>query len=157
MAIKLNIGDVKSKKTYQVELDDQNSAALKGKKIGETFKGELVDHAGYEFTITGGSDKAGFPMRNDVEGEQRKKILIMHGIGNRKRRKGMRLKRTVAANTICDTTVQVNVKIVKYGKKPILEAPEEAPKEGESSAPKKEAKPEAPKEEKKEEVKTDKK
>lgn len=131
MAIKLNIGDPKSKKSVQVELDEQNSQGLMGKKIGETFKGELVDKAGYEFQITGGSDKAGFPMRNDVEGDHRRKILIPTGIGNRKRRKGMRLRRTVTGNTIGTTIAQVNVKVVKAGKAPLIEeaAPEEAPAE----------------------------
>ncbi len=140
MAIKLNIGDPKSKKTLQVELDDQNSARLHGKKIGETFKGELVDKPGYEFQITGGSDKAGFPMRFDVDGEGRKKILITTGIGNRKRRKGMRLRRTVAGNTVGAQTVQVNVKVVKHGKTPLFEEPkeegakEETAPEGETKA-----------------------
>jgi ribosomal protein S6E (S10) len=35
----------------------------------------------------------------------------------------MRLKRTVAGNTVGEATVQVNVKIAKYGKKPIIDAP----------------------------------
>jgi len=122
MAIKLNIGDPKSKKTVQIELDDANSQALHGKRIGQTFKGELVDKPGYEFLITGGSDTAGFPMRNDVEGESRRKVLIAHSIGNRKRRKGMRLRRTVSGNTVSAITTQLNVKIVKYGSKPLFEA-----------------------------------
>ena len=151
MAIKLNIGDPNTKKTLQIELDDQNSAGLHSKKIGESFKGELIDKPGYEFQITGGSDKAGFPMRNDVEGEGRKKILITTGIGNRKRRKGMRLRRTVAGNTISDTTVQVNVKILKQGKAPLVEVakPEgdDAPKEEAKPAEKKDAPQEKPKEE----------
>lgn len=135
MALKLNIGDPKSKRTIQVELDDQNSAALKGKKIGQSFKGELVDKPGYEFQIMGGSDNAGFPMRNDVEGEQRRKILIPTGIGNRRRRKGMRLRRTVTGNTIGATTVQVNVKVTKVGKQPLFE---EAKPEENNSEEKKE-------------------
>ncbi len=127
MGLKLNIGDPKSKRTIQAELDDQASAALKGKRLGDTFKGEAIDKPGYEFRITGGSDNAGFPMRNDVEGEGRKKILITHGVGNRERRKGMRLRRTLAGNTIGQNTVQVNVKVTKQGKQPLFE--EKAAKE----------------------------
>jgi hypothetical protein len=41
MAIKLNIGDVKSKKTYQVELDEQNSAALKERRLARPSKESL--------------------------------------------------------------------------------------------------------------------
>ena len=124
--IKLNIGDPKSKKTHQIELDEQASAALRGKKLGESFKGELVDKAGYEFLITGGSDAAGFPMRRDAQGEGRRKLLITHSVGNRATRKGMRLRRTVAGNMIGTATAQVNVKVTKHGAKPLVE---EKPKE----------------------------
>ncbi len=121
MALKLNIGDPKTKTTYQIELDDASAPKLFGKKIGQTIKGELVDKPGYEFLITGGSDNAGFPMRNDNEGEQRKKILTTQGVGNRAHRAGTRLRRTVSGNTIGAKTAQVNVKIAKHGSKPIKE------------------------------------
>lgn len=123
--MKLNIGDVKSKKTYQIDIEESNNSALMGKKISETFKGESIDKPGYEFEITGGSDKAGFPMRLDVNGDVRRKILITKSVGNRKNRKGLRLRRTVTGNTIGAQTSQVNVKITKYGAKPIIEAPAE--------------------------------
>lgn len=125
-AIKLNVGDPKSKKTFQLELDEQTSHRLHGVAIGKTFKGELVDKPGYEFLVTGGSDSAGFPMRNDVEGVGRKKILVTTGIGNRAIRKGMRLRRTVAGNTIGVNTVQLNVKVSKYGPKPLREEAEKS-------------------------------
>ena len=152
MAIKLNIGDPQSKKTVQVELDEQNSQGLMGKQIGHTFKGELVDKPGYEFQVTGGSDKAGFPMRNDVEGDQRKRILITTGVGNRKRRKGMRLRRMVAGNTIGANTIQVNVKVMKQGKAPLIEEKKEEAKPEEKASTAKE-KAEAPAETKKAEEK----
>ncbi len=123
-AIKLNVGDPKSKKTFQLELDEQNSHRLHGVQLGKTFKGELVDKPGYEFLVTGGSDSAGFPMRNDVDGSVRKKVLITKGTGNRATRKGMRLRRTVAGNTIGANTVQLNVKVEKYGPKPLREEAE---------------------------------
>jgi small subunit ribosomal protein S6e len=122
--IKLNIGDPKSKKTFQIELDEQGTAKLQGKKLGETFKGELIDKPGYEFQIKGGSDAAGFPMRNDIDGVGRRKILIIKGIGNRSNRKGMRLRRTVAGSTVGPATVQINAKITKHGPKPLKEETE---------------------------------
>jgi ribosomal protein S6E (S10) len=106
--IKLNIGDPKSKKTFQIELDEQGTAKLQGKKLGETFKGELIDKPGYEFQIKGG----------------RRKILIIKGIGNRSNRKGMRLRRTVAGSTVGPATVQINAKITKHGPKPLKEETE---------------------------------
>lgn len=140
MAIKANIGIPKLKKTKQFELSDDQSKALFGKKIGEKIKGELIDMQGYEFEVTGGSDKSGFPMRKDVALAGKKKVLITKSLGNRNTRKGMRLRKTVAGNTIFEGTVQVNLKVLKEGKTPLIEEVKEEPK-GE----------EAPAEEKKEE------
>ncbi|MBR9700942.1 30S ribosomal protein S6e [Candidatus Woesearchaeota archaeon] len=143
MAIKLNVGDAKSKKTYTFEVSDDNEKQLFGKKIGDKFKGDIFDKAGYELEITGGSDDAGFPMRHDVSGSRRRKLLITKSLGNQNNRKGMRIRKTVTGNTIGDTIAQVNCKVVKHGSKS-LEAPAEEPKE---EAPAKESpKEEAPKE-----------
>lgn len=118
--IKLVLGD-KSGKTKQIELDETVSKSFMGLKIGDTVKGELIDMTGYEFVITGGSDNAGFPMRNDVVSADRKKILIVSGIGVRKNVPGRRLRRTVAGNTIGANAAQVNLKITKQGKKPLFD------------------------------------
>lgn len=166
MELKLVISDPKTGKTMQKELKDDTAAALKGKKLGETFKGELIDFTGYEFKITGGSDYAGFPMRKDIPGSGRAKVLEVSGIGiNNKRKyrskemkglrtmKGMRQRKTVAGNTIHMKTAQVNVMITKAGKEDFFPKKEEPAKEG---APAAEAKPEEKKEapaEKKEEPK----
>lgn len=131
MAIKLNIGDPKSKRTYTVELDEQASHKLYGKKLGQSFKGELIDKPGYEFLITGGSDNSGFPMRNDLDGERRQKVLLTHGVGNRAMRKGMRLRKTVSGSTASAITAQLNLKVTKNGAKPLVEAPAPAEKAGE--------------------------
>lgn len=119
MDIKINIAD-KSGKSVKKELKDEQGAALHGKKIGDKFHGEIIDMPGYEFEITGGSDYCGFPMRKDVQGTMRKAILTTTGIGNRYKRKGMRLRRTVAGNTIFNKTTQVNLKVVKYGAEPLI-------------------------------------
>lgn len=119
MDIKINIAD-KSGKTVKKELKEEQASALYGKKIGDIIHGELIDMPGYEFEITGGSDYCGFPMRRDVQGIMRKAILTTTGIGNRYKRKGMRLRRTVAGNTIFNKTTQVNLKVVKYGPEPLI-------------------------------------
>lgn len=127
--IKLNVGDSKSKKTYNKTLTPEQLESLAGKKIGEVFSGALVDlPAGYELEITGGSDASGFPMRKDVNGFARKKILIVGGVGMRsQKRKGLRLRKTVASNTVYEKTSQINTKVVKWGKDPIEPVAEEAP------------------------------
>ena len=129
--IKLVIGD-KSGKTKQVEVDENNSKSLFGKKIGETFKGETVDMTGYEFEITGGSDASGFPMRKDVDGDAKRRILIVSGVGSKPKRQGQRTRKMVAGNTVNDNTAQLNIKVLKTGQTPLFEEPkaeEETPAE----------------------------
>lgn len=129
MEFKLNIGCPKTKKCFKKELKDNDCKPLIGKKINETIKGEAIDFPGYEFLITGGSDSSGFPMRWDVDAAGRRKVLLSGGVGiKKKKRTGIRLRKTVAGNEIHENTVQVNMKIVKYGKEP-LEKPKEEEKE----------------------------
>lgn len=119
--IKINIGDSKTKKTYNKTVEEVN--AFHGKKIGDKVTGELIDLAGYEFEICGGSDNAGFPMRKDVEGQIRKKIFITGGVGMKnQKRNGLKLRKMVAGNTVYEKTSQINLKVTKWGKEPI-EAP----------------------------------
>ncbi len=165
MDIKLVISDPKTGKSAQRELKDQAVNALKGMKIGDSFKGELIDLTGFEFKITGGSDAAGFPMRSDIPGTGRKKVLEVKGIGVKNKKKargrdvkamrtmkGMRQRKTVAGNTIYAQTAQVNVMITKAGKEDLFPKKEEAAKEGAAPAEAKaEAKAEHKAEEKKEE------
>jgi small subunit ribosomal protein S6e len=139
---KLVISDPKTGKSVQKEAKDEVCRKLFGLKIGDALKGEILDLAGYEFVITGGSDYAGFPMRSDVSGQGRKKITAVKGVGilnklrlpNPKKKgwrtmQGMRLKKTVAGNTIHAKTAQVNLKITKAGKETLfVEKPAEEPK-----------------------------
>jgi small subunit ribosomal protein S6e len=119
MDLKINIAD-KSGKTVKKEIKEDQTGVLQGKKIGDKVNGEVMDMSGYEFEISGGSDYCGFPMRKDVNGIMRKAILVTKGFGNNYNRKGMRLRRTVAGNTIYNKTAQVNLKVVKYGPEPLV-------------------------------------
>jgi small subunit ribosomal protein S6e len=131
---KLNIGDSKSKKTYNKTLTPEQLTALVGKKIGETFKGDIVDLPGYELEIKGGSDASGFPMRKDVNGINRKKILIVGGVGlNKTKYKGNKIRKMVSGNTVIETTSQINAKVTKWGKEPIEKPAEEATEEAPAS------------------------
>ncbi|MBW2967507.1 hypothetical protein KY362_03400, partial [Candidatus Woesearchaeota archaeon] len=159
----------KTGKSVQREVKEAAADSLEGKKIGDTFKGESIDLPGYEFQVTGGSDASGFPMRFDVAGTQRKRITAVQGVGvknklrkpNPKKKgwrtiQGMRLKKTVAGNTIYAKTAQINLKVLKAGKENLFAAEEPATAEGEAApaeAPKAAAPAEAPKEEKKAEPK----
>ena len=117
------------KKSYQVE-KDQKDAPVLGKKIGETLDGHFLGLDGYELQLTGGSDKDGFPMRNDIEGQMRRRFLITKGIGfsgKKKEKKGIykikgvKRRKMLRGNMINDDISQINCKVVKQGSKPLEE------------------------------------
>lgn len=117
---KLVISDPKTGKSYQREVKDPNSKKFIGMKVGDNVKGEAIDLTGYEFLITGGSDNCGFPMRKDVTGMGRKRILITKSVGLKKAKKGQRYRITVCGNTIHSKISQINLKIVKEGKEKLI-------------------------------------
>ena len=116
---KLVISDPKARKAYQVEIKSPDADRLIGKKIGEIIKGELVNIPGFEFKITGGSDKQGFPMRADVHGTKRVRILLGSGTGIKVKKKGERKRKSIRGNQIADDIAQINLKVVKEGAKPV--------------------------------------
>lgn len=145
---KLVVSDPKTRRTYQKEVPQKESGLL-NRKIGDKVKGDFLGLAGYELQITGGSDKDGFPMRPDIQGTARKRVLLTGGPGFHPKRKGERRRKSVRGNTISPDIVQVNTKIVKYGAKKLEEIfgkKEEKPKE---EKPKEEVKKEEKKAEEK--------
>ena len=134
---KLVIGDPKSGKCHQVVVSGENANFFLGKKLGDKIRGESFDFAGYEFEITGGADYCGFPMRKDIEGPVRKKILITKGVGTQNKESGIRLRRTICGNTIHEKITQISLKVLKYGKKPLVPA-EEKTEEAAAETPKEE-------------------
>lgn len=127
VSFKVVIG-TKEGKCLQKEVTEPDANAFLGKKIGDTVAGEVLGFPGYEFVITGGSDYAGFPMRPDIPGVGRKRILAVEGIGLRKIAKGIRVRKTVCGNTIHPKISQINLKVTKAGSTP-LPMPEPKPKE----------------------------
>lgn len=126
--IKVVIG-AKNGKCIQKEIAEDQVGSVFGKKIGDSFSGDLVGLEGYEFQITGGSDNCGFPMRWDITGPGRKKIFSVEGVGVKRHDHGVRIRKSVAGNTISERTAQLNVKVTKEGSTP-LPSPPEKKKEG---------------------------
>ena len=114
--LKIVIGE--KGKSYSKILTNEESNFLMGKKIKDKVEGGHLGFKGYEFEITGGSDKEGFPMRYDVEGMGRKKIFLTKGkIGVRLNKKGVRIRKSISGNTVSQLTSQVNLKVIKPGQK----------------------------------------
>jgi small subunit ribosomal protein S6e len=155
-SFKIVISDPKTRKAYQREVDTAASGML-GKKLGERISGGPLGLEGYTLELTGGSDAEGLPMRKDVDGTARKRIVLSHPPGFHADRRGQRKRKSIRGNTISQSIVQVNAKVVEHGKEPIekllgVEKKAEKPTEG-----KKEEKPAAEKEAKREEKPSEKK
>jgi len=139
---KVILSDPKTGKSYSIELETEKTN-IDGTKIGNTIDAASLGLPGYEIQITGGSDKDGFPMRLDMPGRGRKKVLLSGGPCYKSKSKGIKRRKTVRGNIVTRDIVQINAKIVKKGTKPIdkllgvEEATEEKPAR-EEKPPKKE-------------------
>ena len=131
---KVVVNDVKNGKSYQIPVSGAHANSLIGKKIGEEVDGIFVSLPGYRLQITGGTDKDGFPMRPDFPGMGKRRLLLSGGVGYNPDRKGKRKKKMVRGNTISADIVQINMKIVKYGSKPIEELLSLVEKRGEEKS-----------------------
>ena len=140
---KLCIANPKTGKCYQKEVKDDEAEPFISLNIGESITGDSFGMTGYEFTITGGSDYCGFPMRHGIMG-LRKKIYSYGGVGFPGLKSGQKKRKTICGHKIHDKITQINLKITKEGSKKLADifAGGEKKEEG-ADSPKEEAKPEA--------------
>jgi len=104
----MTISDTKGKSIVK-ELKDNDANPLLGLLIGQETDASLVGLEG-KIKITGGSDKSGVPMRADVLGTPRKRILILKGVGSQNTEKGLRKRKLLRGNTISEEIYQINSK-----------------------------------------------
>ncbi len=110
---KVIVSDPKTGTSKAVELEGARAIPFIGKRIGEEIDGSVVGLSNVRLKITGGSDIAGFPMRPDVHGGVRSRIIVGGGVGFKPRRRGERRRRTLHGNVITEDIVQINVKMVE--------------------------------------------
>jgi small subunit ribosomal protein S6e len=152
---KIVLSDPQTGKSYSIELETENTKII-GTRVGTTIDAASIGLSGYKIQITGGSDKDGFPMRIDVPGRGRKKVLLSDGPCYKLKSKGIKRRKTVRGNILTKDIVQINAKIVKKGTKPVEkllgveEAAEVAPAEEKPAKEEKPKKKEKPKKEGKE-------
>lgn len=118
---KANISDPKTGKTFQTVVSGHYANSLVGKKIGEEFDGIFVSLPGFKLVLTGGSDKDGFPMRPDLPGQRRKKVLVSKSLGFRPKDSGVRRRKTFRGNIISPDIIQINMRITTHGSKKVEE------------------------------------
>ncbi len=105
---------------------DEKKFRFDGMKIGEIIKGGLIGFPNYEFQIMGGSDASGFPMRKDVHGPVKKRILVSkRAIGYKPKRKGEKKRKMVRGNEVSYDMTLLNLKVVKYGETELFKVKEE--------------------------------
>lgn len=115
---KIIISDPETGTSKTVEIEETRAVPLIGRRMGETVDGSIVELPGHKLQITGGSDKDGFPMRPNVHGGVRRRVILGGGVGFNPQAEGERQRKTVRGNVITDEIVQVNMKIVEKPKKP---------------------------------------
>jgi len=114
---KIIVSDPETGTSKIVELEETRAAPLIGRKIGESVDGAVVDLPAHKLRITGGSDRDGVPMRPNVHGGVRRKVVLSGGVGFNPQNKGERRRKTVRGNVITDEIVQINTKITEKPKK----------------------------------------
>ena len=118
--LKLTISDIKGK-SISKELKDSDVNPLLGLQLGNETDASIVGLTG-KLKLTGGSDKSGVPMRTDVHGAARKKVLLVKGVGLQDVEYGQRKRKLMRGNTVSEEIYQLNCKF--DGELPV-EAPTE--------------------------------
>ena len=125
---KVIVSDPQSGTSKVVELEEARAAPFIGRRLGETLDGSAVDLPAHTVQILGGSDKDGVPMRGNVHGGVRRRVVLSGGAGFSPKNSGERKRKTVRGNVITDEIVQINMKIVERPAKPAEAKPEQAAK-----------------------------
>lgn len=105
---KLTISDIKGK-SISKELKDSDANPLLGLELGKETDAVIVGLQG-KLKLTGGSDKSGVPMRNDIHGAARKYVLLSKGVGLQDAEVGQRVRKLMRGNTVSEEIYQVNCK-----------------------------------------------
>ncbi len=125
---KVIVSDPQAGTSKVVELEESRAAPFIGRKLGETLDGSVVDLPAHTIQILGGSDKDGVPMRGNVHGGIRRRVVLSGGAGFKAKKSGERRRKTVRGDIITDEIVQINLKIVERPAKPVEAKSEQAAK-----------------------------
>lgn len=109
------VSDPASGRTTQLEVDGQDANRFLGRELGDELDAGAIGLDGATLQLTGGSDRAGRPLRSDVDGANLTELLSKGGVGYRPRRDGERRRVTVRGREISDEVAQLNAKLVDTG------------------------------------------
>jgi small subunit ribosomal protein S6e len=106
-SFKVVVSDAKTGKSEVLEAKDATAQLFMGRRIGDTIDLSAVGQ-NYKVKLSGGSDKAGFPMRADILGGGKKYILLTKGVGFRHSVQGEKRRKLVRGCTVSDEIYQLN-------------------------------------------------
>ncbi len=106
-------GEAFRARAWQVRINDERTRRLIGLRIGDTFPGDLIGLKNVQLQIKGGTDNSGFPMRPDIMGGVKKRVLLSGPPGFHPKEKGERRRKMVRGNTITEDIVQINT-VIRY-------------------------------------------
>lgn len=95
-------------KSISHELRDRTAQPLLGCRIGDTLDSSIIGLNQGKIRITGGSDKSGTPMRQDVHGGVKKYVLLSRGVGMQNVGEGTRVRKLVRGDTVTEEIYQLN-------------------------------------------------
>lgn len=113
----LIVSDPETGRSQKVEIEDARMSPLIGRRIGEVLDGAAANLPGHKIQLTGGCDKDGIPMRPDVHGGVKTRIILSGGVGFKPRNRGERRRKIVRGNTVTADTIYLNFKIVEKPKR----------------------------------------
>jgi small subunit ribosomal protein S6e len=103
--------------SQRVEIEDEQLRPLVGTRIGQTIDGALAGMQGYKLKFTGGTDKDGIPMRPDVHGSAKARIVLSGGVGYKPKNKGEKRRKVVRGNIVSTEINFLNFSIAETPKK----------------------------------------
>ena len=110
------VGDPDSGDSYQFDVDGQAANRFIGRELGDEVDGTPVGLEGYRLELTGGSDEAGRPMREDVAGSSLTEIMLAErSTGYHPERDGENRRVTVRGREVTEDVVQINARIAEHG------------------------------------------
>lgn len=114
------VGDPETGLTHQFEVEGQQANRFLGRELGDEVDGSAVGLDGYTLELTGGSDAAGRPMRDDVPGPNLREVLVAEREpGYKPSRSGERKRISVRGREISDEVAQVNARIAERGERAV--------------------------------------
>jgi len=104
---KVVVSDAKTGKSEVLEAKDAIAQLFLGRRLGDTVDLSAVGQP-YKVKITGGSDKAGFPMRADILGGGKRYVLLTEGVGFRNSVEGEKRRKLVRGGLVTEEVYQLN-------------------------------------------------